>query len=91
MDGGGSADLERFVQAQAQVYETALRELRDGCKRSHWMWFIFPQMRGLGSSSAAQFYGIASLEEARAYLSDPLLGPRLIECTQRWWPMNSGR
>lgn len=74
-------DLERFVSAQAPVYEQVLRELRAGRKTSHWMWFIFPQLRGLGRSATAQLYGIASLDEARAYLADPLLGARLRECT----------
>lgn len=74
-------DLQRFVVAQASVYETALKELHDGRKQSHWMWFIFPQLRGLGHSSRAKFYGIASLDEARAYLTHPLLGSRLILCT----------
>ena len=66
-------DLERFVTAQAPVLETVLAELRAGCKRSHWMWFVFPQLRGLGRSSTARFYGISSIEEARAYLAHPLL------------------
>jgi uncharacterized protein (DUF1810 family) len=74
--------LQRFVDAQEEIYATALAELRAGAKRTHWMWFVFPQMRGLGFSSNAQFYGIASLEEARAYLAHPLLGPRLRACTQ---------
>ena len=74
--------LERFVTAQAPVFETVLAELREGRKRSHWMWFVFPQLRGLGQSSTARFYGIASLEEARAYLAHPLLGPRLDLCTR---------
>ena len=74
--------LERFTTAQAPVYSSVLRELRDAYKRSHWMWYIFPQLRGLGFSSTAQFYGLASLDEARAYLDHPQLGPRLIECTQ---------
>jgi uncharacterized protein (DUF1810 family) len=73
-------DLQRFVDAQARVYDGVLDELRAGRKRSHWMWFVFPQLRGLGSSSIAQHYGIASLEEARAYLDHPVLGPRLREC-----------
>ena len=73
-------DLQRFVDAQARVYDNVLDELRAGRKRSHWMWFVFPQLRGLGSSPTAQHYGIASLEEARAYLDHPLLGPRLREC-----------
>jgi len=75
-------DLERFVTAQAPVFETVLAELRAGCKRSHWMWFVFPQLRGLGHSSTARFYGISSIEEARAYLAHPLLGPRLDLCTR---------
>ena len=74
-------NFQRFVSAQAPVYPTVLRELHDAYKRSHWMWFIFPQLRGLGFSSTAQFYGLNSLEEARAYLDQPLLGARLIECT----------
>jgi uncharacterized protein (DUF1810 family) len=76
-----SFDLARFVDAQAGVYENALSELRNGHKRSHWMWFIFPQLRGLGHSPTAQRYGIASLPEARAYLQHPLLGARLRACT----------
>lgn len=78
-------DLERFVTAQAPVLDTALAELKAGRKRSHWMWFIFPQLRGLGHSPMAQFYGIGSLEEAQAYLEHPLLGPRLELCTQTVW------
>ena len=76
------ADLARFVQAQSGAYASALQELRDGAKRTHWMWFVFPQLRGLGSSAMADRYGIADLAEARAYLAHPLLGPRLGECTQ---------
>jgi uncharacterized protein (DUF1810 family) len=72
--------LDRFVQAQAGVYDDALAEIRAGRKRSHWMWFVFPQLKGLGRSPTAQFYGLASLEEARAYLRHPLLGPRLRAC-----------
>lgn len=75
-------DLERFVGAQSGIHDTALAELRAGRKRSHWMWFVFPQLRGLGRSSTADFYGIASLDEARRYLAHPLLGPRLVACTQ---------
>lgn len=74
-------DLERFVDAQASVFEVAVAELTAGHKRSHWMWFIFPQLRGLGHSPTAQFYAIASLDEARAYHAHPLLGPRLERCT----------
>jgi uncharacterized protein (DUF1810 family) len=73
-------DLDRFVTAQASVFAQVLDELRAGCKRSHWMWFVFPQLQGLGTSSMAQRYGIASLAEARAYLAHPVLGPRLLEC-----------
>ena len=76
-------DLERFVRAQERLYSQVLNELRAGTKRSHWMWFIFPQLRGLGSSPTAVTYAIASLAEARAYLAHPLLGARLRECTQR--------
>ena len=75
-------DLQRFIDAQAPQYGTALAELRTGEKRSHWMWFIFPQLRGLGSSRNAEFYGISSLGEARAYLAHPVLGERLRECVR---------
>lgn len=74
-------NLQRFHSAQAPAYAGVLAELRAGRKRSHWMWFVFPQVRGLGSSPAAINYAIGSLMEARAYLSDPLLGARLRECT----------
>jgi uncharacterized protein (DUF1810 family) len=73
-------DLQRFVDAQRDTFEVALAEIRAGAKRSHWMWFILPQLRGLGHSPTAQFFGIASLDEARAYLAHPLLGARLREC-----------
>ena len=73
--------LERFIAAQADVYDNALAELRNGRKRSHWMWFIFPQIAGLGMSAMSQLYAIRSREEAAAYLAHPLLGPRLAECT----------
>ncbi|HEX8300091.1 DUF1810 domain-containing protein [Sphingomonas sp.] len=72
--------LDRFVEAQAPVYATALAEIRRGAKRSHWMWFIFPQLAGLGRSETARFFGIRSLDEARAYLAHPLLGKRYFEC-----------
>lgn len=75
-------DLERFVAAQEPVFATAMQELQAGRKRSHWMWFVFPQMRGLGHSTMAEAYGINSLQEARAYLAHPLLGRRLLACTQ---------
>ena len=76
-----SFDLQRFVTAQAPVYAQVVGELRDAYKRSHWMWFVFPQLRGLGVSATAQFYGLSGLEEARAYLDHPVLGMRLRECT----------
>ena len=72
--------LERFVDAQEGIYEQACAELRAGRKRSHWMWFVFPQIRGLGSSPTAVRYAISGLEEARAYLEHPVLGMRLREC-----------
>jgi len=75
-----SVDLTRFLTAQADTYDTALAELGAGRKRTHWMWFIFPQLRGLGRSDRARFYGLADLAEARAYLDDPVLGPRLSAC-----------
>ena len=74
--------LERFMTAQKPVFDTAVAELRAGRKCSHWMWFIFPQLRGLGSSPMATRYAIGSLDEARAYLADPLLGHRLVLCTE---------
>ena len=75
-----SYDLGRFIAAQDGVYPGALAELRAGRKRTHWMWFVFPQIAGLGSSAMARRYAIGSLVEARAYLADAVLGPRLIEC-----------
>ena len=77
-----SHDLRRFVVAQDPVIEQVRRELRAGSKLSHWMWFVFPQLRGLGSSGMAQRYAIASLDEARAYLEHPVLGERLLDCTR---------
>lgn len=74
-------NLERFVTAQQNIYEVALSELQAGLKRSHWMWFIFPQLRGLGRSETARFYAISGRAEAEAYLTHPVLGPRLVECT----------
>ena len=75
-----SNNLERFVAAQENVYETVLAELRSGMKQTHWMWFIFPQIEGLGHSPTSRYYSIKSREEARQYLSHPVLGPRLLEC-----------
>lgn len=75
-------DLGRFVRAQADDYERALKEIREGRKRTHWMWYVFPQVDGLASSSTSKHYSIKSLEEARAYLRHPILGPRLLECAE---------
>lgn len=75
-------DLDRFVRAQQGVHDSALAELRAGRKRSHWMWFIFPQIAGLGFSDMARRYAIASLAEAKAYLAHPVLGPRLTACAE---------
>jgi uncharacterized protein (DUF1810 family) len=72
--------LDRFAAAQEQIYPRALGEIRAGKKRSHWMWYIFPQLAGLGRSAMAQRYAISDLSEARAYLAHPLLGPRYVEC-----------
>ena len=77
-----SDDLDRFVTAQERDYETVLGELRRGRKSSHWIWFIFPQIAGLGHSSMSQHFAIGSLDEARAYLAHPVLGPRLRECAR---------
>ncbi len=72
-------ELDKFVSAQARDYETALAEIRSGRKRSHWMWYIFPQLQGLGFSPTAQYYGIRDLEQAMDYMAHPVLGPRLVE------------
>jgi uncharacterized protein (DUF1810 family) len=77
-----SYDLQRFIDAQNPVYHKVCSELRDGRKKSHWMWFIFPQIAGLGSSQLARRFAISSLAEAAAYLEHPVLGPRLTECTR---------
>jgi uncharacterized protein (DUF1810 family) len=74
-------NLQRFIDAQNPVYEQVCEELRRGAKTGHWMWFIFPQIAGLGYSPMARQFAIASLDEAMAYLADPILGPRLVECT----------
>jgi uncharacterized protein (DUF1810 family) len=79
-------NLCRFVDAQTRLFDTALDEVRSGTKRGHWMWFIFPQLVGLGSSPTASFYGLASLAEAKAYLAHPLLGARLRECVEALRP-----
>jgi uncharacterized protein (DUF1810 family) len=75
-------NLNRFITAQEPVYATVCRELANGCKTSHWIWYVFPQLKGLGSSYNSEFFGIASLDEAKAYLQHPLLGARLIHCTE---------
>jgi len=74
--------LQRFVDAQEQVFSNVLAELKRGRKYGHWIWFIFPQLKGLGRSSTSEFYGISSLHEAKAYLQHPVLGPRLLQCTK---------
>lgn len=74
--------LQRFLEAQEDSYEIALKELTAGKKRSHWMWYIFPQLRGLGRSDTARFYGIADMDEAKAYLADSILGARLAACCE---------
>lgn len=74
--------LQRFIDAQQPVYSRVCAELAAGRKESHWMWFVFPQLQGLGSSATARHFALGSLEEARAYLAHPLLGPRLRECTE---------
>lgn len=75
-------NLERFIKAQETSYETALAEIRSGRKRSHWMWYIFPQIKGLGYSSTAQYYAIQNRTEAEEYLSHPVLGKRLVEISE---------
>lgn len=75
-------DLTRFTRAQESIYDSVLAELRSGRKRSHWIWFIFPQVDGLGHSSTSKHYAIKSIEEARQYLNHPVLGARLLECTE---------
>ncbi len=74
-------DLERFVTAQEHAYDDAVRELRAGRKTGHWIWYVFPQLTGLGRSEMSRYYSVASLDEARAYLAHPVLGPRLRECS----------
>jgi len=82
INGNDPYDLERFVQAQAHDFEIALAEITSGRKRSHWMWYIFPQFAGLGFSAMSQRYAIRSVAEAQAYLSHPMLGPRLMQCCE---------
>ncbi|NEK87672.1 DUF1810 domain-containing protein [Blastococcus saxobsidens] len=76
------SDLRRFLDAQSQTYDQALAELRAGEKRTHWMWFVFPQIAGLGRSGMAQRFAVADLDEARAYAAHPVLGARLVECAR---------
>ena len=83
-------DLRRFVDAQANTYDQALAELRAGSKRTHWMWFVFPQIAGLGRSGMAQRFAIADLDEARAYLSHPVLGRRLVESARALTALDTG-
>jgi uncharacterized protein (DUF1810 family) len=80
--GTGPFNLARFVQAQELVYSSVLRELQRGRKTTHWMWFIFPQLRGLGYSSTSRYFAISGREEAQQYLSHPALGARLVECSR---------
>ncbi len=82
MDGDPELDLGRFLAAQAEGYAQALKELRSGQKRSHWMWYIFPQLEGLGNSATARHFALRSADEARAYLAHPLLGKGLVEATE---------
>jgi uncharacterized protein (DUF1810 family) len=84
-------NLQRFIDAQEGIFETALTELRSGRKQSHWMWFIFPQLAGLGHSPTAQYYGIISLDEARAYLEHSMLEPRLHQCIEALLPWAGNR
>ncbi len=82
-------DLNRFASAQSSVIEQAVTEIRNGRKETHWMWFVFPQLLGLGSSPRATRFGIKGIEEARAYLDHPILGPRLLECAQAVLDLNN--
>jgi len=81
-DRGDPFDLGRFTSAQEGIYDSVLSELREGNKRTHWMWFIFPQIDGLAHSSTSKYYAIKSIEEARQYLNHPVLGKRLLECAE---------
>ncbi|MFZ2407382.1 MAG: DUF1810 domain-containing protein [Methylobacter sp.] len=81
-NASGAVDLSRFISAQESIFDNALAELRAGRKRTHWMWYIFPQIDGLGHSSTSKHYAIKSLEEARQYLNHPVLGKRLLECAE---------
>jgi uncharacterized protein (DUF1810 family) len=87
--GDDQFDLARFVHAQEDTYRQALRELREGRKRTHWMWFVFPQFDGLGSSPVSRRFAIRSLDEARAYIAHPVLGARLRECAEALLPLEA--
>ncbi|MGZ8171764.1 MULTISPECIES: DUF1810 domain-containing protein [Methylobacter] len=82
INASNTVDLSRFINAQESVYDSALAELRNGRKRTHWMWYIFPQIDGLGHSATSKHYAIKSIEEARQYLNHPVLGQRLLECAE---------
>ena len=84
------AGLDRYLKAQAGDYETALREIRGGRKRSHWMWYIFPQLRGLGFSATAEYYGLRDLEEAKDYMEHPVLSARLVEISEALLELDTG-
>jgi uncharacterized protein (DUF1810 family) len=90
VDSRDTFDLDRFVSAQEDVYESALAEIRAGRKRTHWMWFVFPQLLGLGSSPISRQFAIRTAAEARAYLAHPILGPRLLECCEALLRVNGG-
>ncbi len=75
-------NLNRFISAQDKIYETVIKELKNGKKQTHWMWYIFPQIDGLGTSATSKYYGIKSIEEAQQYLNHPVLGKRLLECAE---------
>lgn len=90
MESGDPFGLSRFVAAQEGVYDLALAEIRGGRKRTHWMWFVFPQLHGLGSSPISERFAISGAAEARAYLAHPVLGPRLIECCETLLRANAG-
>ena len=83
-------NLTRFIEAQNDVYETALKEIKNGKKTSHWMWYIFPQIKGLGHSEMARFYAIQSVDEARTYLHHPVLGKRLVEISSELLNVTTG-
>lgn len=86
LSGTDPHNLQRFVDAQDGVFDTALAELRAGAKQSHWMWFVFPQLAGLGRSPTAQYYALRSIDEARAYLQDPIVGSRLRQSVEALLP-----